>query len=180
MNGSALRTEAWQIVPTYPDYEVSDLGNIRSWRGRGGRRLPAPKALRPAINHDGYPVISLVGADGRRGQCFVHRLVAAAFLGPIPDGRVVAHGNGDRSDARLGNLRYATPRENEADKAAHGTKLVGERHPRTVVTDEVVRAIRQEHAAGSSQVSLARKYGTHQTNVSLIVRGLTRRTEDAS
>ncbi|MBF6368381.1 hypothetical protein IU469_22045 [Nocardia puris] len=45
-----------------------------------------------------------------------------------------------------------------------------ESHPQAILCDEVVDAIRTEYAGGATQVALAKKYGTHQTNVSLIVR----------
>lgn len=164
----------WRTVPGLPDYDVSSDGGGRSRRGWGGRSSIAPKPLFPVRNHDGYLVVSLVGPHGRR-QYFVHRLVAMAFLGPIPEGHVVAHGNGVRHDARLNNLRFATPAENEADKVRHGTHLAAERHPNAVLSDAQVVAIRDEYLAGHvTQAVLAAKYGTHQTNVSLIVRGLTR------
>lgn len=167
-------TEVWRPVEAFPDYEVSSRGRVRSWRGWGGKRLAAPRLLRPVLNHDGYPVVSLVGTDGRR-QRFVHRLVASAFIGPVPISRCVAHGNGIRTDARVENLRYATAAENEADKLIHGTHLANERHPNARLNDQTVRAIRAEYDQGATQTSLARKYGTHQTNVSLIVRGVTRK-----
>lgn len=161
-------------------YEVNDQGSIRSWRGWGGQRLSAPRQLSPVPNHDGYPVISLIAVTGRRRQHFVHVLVAETFLGPRPDGRQVAHGNGDRADARLVNLRYATPAENEADKVRHGTQMRGGAHPNAVVTDANVLAIRKEYVMGATQTFLANKYGTHQTNISLIVRGRTRRVQEVS
>lgn len=154
-------------------YDVSSLGRVRSWRGWGGKRRVEARYLVPTPNHDGYPVVSLVGDTGRR-QHFLHRLVASAFLGPRPEGRVVAHSDGNPANARVDNLRYATAAENEADKARHGTKLEGARHPRARLSSAAVSAIREEYAKGTSQTALAARYGTHQTNVSLIVRGRAR------
>jgi hypothetical protein len=119
----------------------------------------------------------MVGEQGRR-QHFVHRLVAAAFIGACPEGHVVAHGDGDRANPRVENLRYATAVENEADKIRHGTQTRGELHPNAVVTEAEVAAIREEYAMGTTQTVLAKRYGTHQTNISLIVREKTRRQRE--
>lgn len=52
---------------------------------------------------------------------FVHTLVAAAFLGPRPEGMQVRHADGDRTNNTLGNLCYGTPKDNMQDAISHGT-----------------------------------------------------------
>jgi hypothetical protein len=49
---------------------------------------------------------------GRRRIVNVHRLVAEHFLGPLPEGMVVHHKDGNRRNPRLENLEVVTVAEN--------------------------------------------------------------------
>lgn len=51
----------------------------------------------------------------------LHLLVAAAFIGPRPPGKIVRHLDGNRKNPRWGNLAYGTYAENTQDAIAHGT-----------------------------------------------------------
>jgi hypothetical protein len=110
-------SEVWRSVPGYErTYEVSDMGQVRSQprpRTRGG-------VLRQKIGKRGYPAVSLV-QDGRQVTQEVHRLVAAAFLGPRPVDADVRHLDGDRLRPHASNLAYGTRSENLADALRHGT-----------------------------------------------------------
>jgi hypothetical protein len=92
----------WKKIEGCPNYEVSDQGEVRNSRGW---------ILKPGIKHRGYHEISLAGK-----QVSVHRLVAAAFIGPCPEGKEVDHKNNIRTDNRLENLQYLTGSENARKK----------------------------------------------------------------
>jgi hypothetical protein len=80
--------------------------------------------LKPTPTSSGYQSIKLRG----RGR-YVHRLMLEAFVGPCPTGHQAAHCDGDRHNNVLTNLRWATRKENEADKLRHGTHQYGARNP---------------------------------------------------
>ena len=106
-------------VPGYDDYEVSDHGNVRSYRGNRGRRDAVPHLLRRVPGR--YPTVALC-RDGHRPRTWaVHQLVARAFLGAPPARHEVRHLNGNAEDCRLVNLVYGTSAENSADTVRHGT-----------------------------------------------------------
>lgn len=119
--------EQWRAVVGYEGYyEVSDQGRVRSVSRqitqRNGRsyRLKG-RVLKTVPSKSGlYDTVSLV-ADCVYKTFTVHTLIAAAFLGPRPDGRVVCHNNGDGHDNRLANLRYDTQFANAQDTREHGT-----------------------------------------------------------
>merc|ERR1711920_944629 len=79
---------------------ISSVGRVRS-----SRNIISWGSL----HSSGYRVVN-VTCDGARRNFYVHRLVARAFLGPIPsfDRCVVHHKDGDPSNNCVGNLEYAT------------------------------------------------------------------------
>jgi hypothetical protein len=110
----------------------------------------------------------------RDGDCytwFVHRLVTAAFLGPLPDDMETRHLNGDWLDNRLVNLIYGTSLENSADAVQHGTSRYGINNPFVKLTDADVTEIRRRRATGELQRTIAASFGVSQGNISVIVNG---------
>ena len=158
----------WRRIDGFDDYEVSVDGRVRSWRKRGpGKERRATPLELKLRNVDGYRLVT-VRSDTESRQVLVQALVLEAWVGPRPNGMQVAHRNGDRSDNRLSNLRWATKAENEADKKDHGTVPLGENHHGSKLTNSIVREIRTGADAGASFRSLARKYGVCHKTVSLI------------
>lgn len=105
--------EEWRPVVGWPEYAVSNTGRIVSYR-RG-----EPCELRTNVV-GGYPMVTFRVAP--RSHCTaVHRVVAAAFLGPRPDGMEVRHLDGNRLNNDASNLAFGTRAENMQDKLRHGT-----------------------------------------------------------
>jgi hypothetical protein len=174
--------EQWRAIPEWEGlYDVSDHGRVKSlarviqqtsrWGKPMTRRWPET-ILRPVrIGSGGYQAVSLWIA---RTQVVarISRLVLLTFVGPPPGPEYeAAHSNGDRDDNRLTNLRWATPKENSADRIEHGTDPIGERNPAARISaiqaDEIRRVYRQ---GGVKQVELAARFGLAQTQISRIVR----------
>ena len=165
-------TELWQPVVGYEGlYEVSDQGRVKSLprlRRNGG--ITKERILR-ATKSGCYHLVSL-HRDGKREAFRVHQLVAAAFLGPCPDGLIVLHGSGGKTDNRPENLSYGTYSKNKGeDRVRDGTSAAGERHHTTKVTAEQVREIRALRGK-VTQKELGARYGMAQTSISFIQRGL--------
>lgn len=113
MNATA---EHWRPVPGYEGrYEVSDQGRVRSWVSR-----PAPRLLSAIPLSNRYVSVAL-SRGGFTKQQLLHRVVLAAFVGPCPTGMETRHLDGNRTNNRLTNLAYGTPRENGLDRVRHGT-----------------------------------------------------------
>ena len=105
--------EQWKPVPGYENqYEVSDKGNVRSYR-----RSVTPRLLKPGRMTAGHLSVAL----GRNNSRCVHELVLLAFVGPAPYKHECRHLNGDPADNRLENLVWGTRSENILDAVSHGT-----------------------------------------------------------
>ena len=161
--------ENWKDVPGYEGrYQVSDLGRVRSLdhrvrlvaHGVETTRLSPGKMLKPgASGATGHLTVAI----GKGNSIPVHTLVALAFLGPRPTKMDVAHWDGDPSNNRVGNLRYATRTSNNQDMTRHGKHRLSE---------DQVRRIRKEgrayHGAGQA---LAKDLGVSPATISAVLVG---------
>jgi hypothetical protein len=113
--------EEWRPIPGYEGrYDVSNQGRIRSWAWHKKRGTSRLKSTWP--DDQGYLRVGLW--DGERGvNAKVHAQVALAFLGPRPEGQVIRHLDGIRTNNTPENLRYGTPAENTADMFVHGNHV---------------------------------------------------------
>jgi len=144
--------EQWRPVPDYPDYDVSDLGRIRSYRLHGPSpkdgtirpRPKHPKILKGWIDGNGYRLVTLANEYGRF-DIQVHLIVARTFIGESASD--VKHKNGDCTDSRLSNLSYEYSSRNAK------------------VSDEQLRQIRAQYkddTGPEAQKAVAEQYGVTQ------------------
>lgn len=125
-------------IPGYEGiYEVDDLGRVFSLGRvvRNGRQIVKPAEIRP-ITHKwhGYSVVNLAN-DGKVKQHRLHRIVAECFI-PNPESKpTVNHKSGVKSDNRVVNLEWATPREQGAHASKMGLCASGERNGGCKVRD---------------------------------------------
>lgn len=101
-----MTNEVWKDIEGYEGlYQVSNMGNVKSV-GYGKERV-----LKFGKNNDGYLRVVLY-KEGKGKTHKVHRLVAQAFI-PNPENKEqIDHLNTIRTDNRVENLRWVTPKEN--------------------------------------------------------------------
>lgn len=155
-------TEQWLPIAGWDGmYSVSNLGRVRSEArvvtyASGKRQTVRQRILREATKRSGHRSVQL-HRGGVRRRLHTHRLVAFEFIGPPPSPlHEVAHNDGDPSHNEVGNLRWATRRDNHMDKVAHGTHNRGNQHPNHKVTDAQVRRIRGDARPNKA---IAAEYG---------------------
>lgn len=120
--------ERWRDIFGYEGlYKVSDWGRVRSLdrivrHKRFGTMRVKGRILRLALSgsYSKYLSVNLYKA-GVQTTTRVHRLVAAAFLGPCPDGMEVCHNDGNSVNNIISNLRYDTRANNCLDRRREGT-----------------------------------------------------------
>lgn len=168
--------EIWKPIPGYEGiYEASNLGRVRCWLIRFGRKIKAKLDI-PVILKTystwGYSIVELSDWTGKRKMRRLHRIILLTFVGPCPPDHEGCHLNGIRSDNRIENLAWATREENVLHKLIHGTQPRGEKQGSSKLTAEAVRRIRTASIIeDSTGVDLAAQYGVHPATISRVLRG---------
>lgn len=105
--------ENWKTIKDFPDYEVSDLGNVRN--------IKTKKILKPYksyyLKRPGYERYKVdLYKDDKRYRRYIHQLVAKAFIEipeKNPDGTIldvktlqVNHKDCDTSNNNISNLEW--------------------------------------------------------------------------
>lgn len=89
--------EIWKEISEYPTYEVSSLGRVRIKKNKKIRKYGTNK------QKVAFVILYSLGVPKCKA---VHRLVAETFLGPVPDGHIVKHKDGNTANNELDNLEY--------------------------------------------------------------------------
>jgi lambda repressor-like predicted transcriptional regulator len=151
-------------------YAVSDRGRIMRLTATRNGREPQ-QLLSPTRQRDGYLVVNLVIAPGKKRLFRVHRIVAEHFLSPDPERKLVNHKNGKWDDNRVENLEWVSHRENSLHASSMGWLKRGTEHRFAKLTPDLVVAIRQRFAAGEKLRALAREFGMSRGSLSSVLRG---------
>jgi len=158
--------EQWKWVVGYAGYyQVSDHGRIRSVdrsvRHQNGHRRKLKgqvKKLTP-LGVRGYLGVSLC-RDGVRRMEYVHRVVAAAWLGSKLDTQYVEHGSGGKFDNSIGNIWYRPRRP-------HKRKI-----KRRIGSMYNLRAVRRSDSVEFVSLAIAaEKSGCFAGNISMVCQG---------
>lgn len=161
---------AWKIIPGFESYEISEHGEVRRMVDGGSPIARAGKTLTP--NKWGNYQRVCLHHNGIRSWQSVHRLVAMAFIGPAPSAEhQVAHYDGDKWNNHFSNLRWATAKENCADKERHGTIRRGEDCQASLYTRRQINAVRHAYEFGLSVDHISAILGTSSSHILRIIKG---------
>ena len=175
----------WKEMHGFRGYEVSTLGEIRSYwkRGRGRRGLEKTShPINPSLA-DGYRQVTLVGKE-KYVTKRAARLVLYTFVGAPPKGRpFVNHKDLNRSNDSLSNLEWVSPAENVqhawdngAFPEGYSTNAPrGEAHKNSKLTEAVVIELRRAYFADPAPTldELAALFGVSNGAISMAIRGKT-------
>ena len=100
--------EYWKRIDNYQDYEVSNFGNVKSFK-----RSYEGELLKPTLSKIGYYRVTLYNGTKRKNVP-VHCLVGKHFVDGQRDSLVVDHVDGDPKNNIFTNLQWITQRDNIA------------------------------------------------------------------
>lgn len=108
--------EYWKQINGFENYEVSNMGNVRSKdftlvRSNGRVLNRKGNVLKQTLWKDGYFVVCLQ-CDGKRVVRKVHRLVYDTFVGINDNTKVIDHIDHNKTNNKLENLQLVTNRYN--------------------------------------------------------------------
>ena len=165
--------EEWRVYAHCEYYEVSNLGNVRSWKYTGPSRAvfrATPKLLTVKLDKDGYPVVKL-RIDNKAKMEKVHRMVCMAWHGLPPRNDLeTRHLDGDKTNNTPSNLAWGTAKENSDDRGVHGTRAKGSRIANSKLTEEEAQYIRESTEPYKHLQSL---FGVSKNTIWRIRAGLT-------
>lgn len=99
--------EIYKPIQGFPNYQVSNLGNIKSINYRHTNK---EKVLNPSLRNSYYSV-QLYNENGLK-RCNIHRLVAEAFI-PNPNNLLqVNHKDENKLNNCVGNLEWCSSKYN--------------------------------------------------------------------
>lgn len=159
----------YRDIPNFLGYRAGTDGSVWSrWiKGPGSRLGTEWKLMKPAVRDDGRLLVNL-RCNGKMHSVKVHRLILELFVGACPDGMECCHWDGNPQNNSLGNLRWATRRDNSHDRVRHG-RGIGDRHPMAKLTSAAVRTIRALALTGMSKTEIARQCNVHPATVRRVV-----------
>lgn len=157
--------EEWKVVSDFPNYEVSNLGNVRNRKTGVTRKL---------VTHPlGYTQLTL-RKDGKQHCAKVHRLVAMAFIGHAPKHLPeINHINGDKSDNRANNLEWSNRSLNVKHAWGHGLipSIKGSRNPGATIDEQTAIRIIELRRDGIKGVAIAEMFHVSPSLVYKIANG---------
>ena len=155
--------DLWRPIEGWPPYEVSADGRVR--------RGDTLAVLRGQIRNK-YPAVTL-RKNLRSVPHDIHRLVAAAFIGPIPPGMTVNHKDCDKTNNCVDNLEVISHAANMRHAYANGRM-------RLKLTDEQADEIARRGRCGESARTIAKDFQIKSGYAAQIIAGLRRSYREQS
>lgn len=125
--------ELWKPLLEYKGIEVSSIGRIREAANKSRKERILTEFPK---DRDGYYRCSVQRLDGTWTSQPVHRLVAKAFIPRTKNRDIVNHIDGNRTNNRIENLEWVTPKENVIHSFKFGSRKICKQVPKkTILTD---------------------------------------------
>lgn len=169
-----MMEEIWKTIKDFPNYEVSNMGNVRSviHKDRFGRKQGG-HVLTPQADGRGLYLHVGLRKDGKVIYRNVHRLVAITFIDNPHNYPEVNHKDENKKNNAVSNLEWCTHQYNNV----YGTRFAstrGTKNPMNKFDDEIIMFIKKNHkfCGGSMRnKDLAKMFNMSPTHVCSIAHG---------
>lgn len=162
-------------IKDYEEYEVDTLGNVYAKAGY---------ELQFTTNHKGYSIVNFTYRQKKRKGFAIHTLVARQFLpSPGPLQTQVNHINGIKTDNRVENLEWVSPKENVQHAIAMGLICPGESARKSIRGyDKRTHELKYEFnsLAEAGRYFNPKRYRSAQTNIWRVLDGRAKSYKDCT
>lgn len=173
----SYKNEEWKKIKDFKSspnkyYLISSKGRIKS-KDKKSKDEQLIKGT--YTKKGGYHQFNVKTGDNKRKSFYVHKQVAALFLGKKKKNQIyVCHKNGDHKNNKVSNLMWASKEEWSKLHKKLGTFAAVNRDPlaNSKLTIAKVKQIKKSLKAGrKTKASLAAKYGVSATQINRIATG---------
>lgn len=120
----------WKIITDYPDYAISDTGNVKSlqrmvereFNGKVFLKTINERILKPSTRN-GYLFVTLRKNKTHKAN-MIHHLVARYFIGERKKGLVINHIDGNKLNNNLKNLEYVSKQKKYAALLSNARQII--------------------------------------------------------
>lgn len=166
--------EVWKTIEDFPNYEVSNMGNVRSkvFRDSLGR-LKGGVLLKPALDGRKCYLHVHLCKDGKAYPKNIHRLVATAFVENPNSYPEVNHIDECKTNNAAYNLEWCTHKYNNRYRSKRYSSL-GSRNAMCKISLEIALFIKENHVFCGGEMrnkELAEMFELSPTHVCAIAHG---------
>jgi hypothetical protein len=162
--------EIWCVIDEYPDYMISNKGNVQRIVSRGTAR--PGNILKQEETNRGYLRVPLV-ANGVQKKLSVHRLVAKHFLEAVEGKCVCNHKDCCKTNNDVSNLEWCSHKENSQHAVSMGKiiPIYGEGQGSSKLKVGDVLHIKSLLKTGAKGAVLSKEFKVSISNISAIKTG---------
>jgi hypothetical protein len=99
--------EIFKDIKDYPNYQISNYGNVKSLK------YNEPRILKPATGMKGYLYVNICDFNKKYKKHYIHRLVASTFIRGIKKDEQIDHKDSNKINNMLENLDIVDNRINQ-------------------------------------------------------------------